>query len=124
MSGTVGDLRSAVDHQTRKQSDGQAGRKIAWAGASWGTFAADADGFTRLLAEAADDQTVVAGLVVVFADGSWLEWDEEGWKGGWKLEMPDQPDRGDQPLSVIADDDGTEIDEANGLYAEGEEAAQ
>ena len=141
MSGTVDQLRRALAELTEPHSPelkaaldkihgGEAPAKnlkhVAWAGASWETYAADADTFARLVAEAKGDQIVVAGLTVVFTDGTWLEWDDDEWtgKGKWKLVWPDSgPTRGDQPLTVIADPDGIEIDDANGQYENEAEAS-
>lgn len=132
MSGTVGQLRKALDKLTQPESaetkaildkmfegeerQAKAVKEIAWAGASWGTVAAEPDAFARMVAEADKDQIVVAGLIVVFTDGSWIEQESDDWggKAPWTLKYPEGgPERGDGPLTVIADADGTEIDEAN-----------
>lgn len=88
-----------------------------------GTFSCDADRFQQLLNAAPDEHVITPGLAVGVTDGSWIDWetDDFGENGSWQTKRT--LERGERPLTVIATEDGTEIDEANGLHDGAEEAA-
>lgn len=64
--------------------------EVAWAGSPYGRYAADADDFVSMLSEAPDDHLTAPGLVVAYADGSWIEWetDDFGERGEWVTKRP------------------------------------